>query len=341
MSILYIELKYARMVGPRLLLWRVKKDSPFHGNARCPVCGDSAQSKTKTRFHITEHDGMVFCSCFNCDYKNSLTNFLKAHHPDLHSELVFEKYRVTGDSAPLIIGSGEPLKSVVKPTESALKRLALPRVSDLPETHFCTEYVKARQLPTYEFYYAEKFLEFSKQYNPDVGDTTDGPRLVIPFFDKDGNIYAFQGRDLTGKSSLKYITITVDKRVPKIFGLNRLDKNSELLIVEGPIDSLFLPNCIASVNASLISTAKKVSPLINKSQVTLIYDNESRNKIIVGHYKEAVSLGYKIVIWPQSVSAYKDINDMVKANVDVLRVIKNNTFSGLMAQIELNKWKKV
>lgn len=341
MSYLFLELKYARMVGPRLLLWKVKKNSPFHGNARCPICLDSATSKSKCRFHVTEHDGMVFCSCFNCGYKNSLANYMKVNQPDLYHEFVFEKYRIEGkeDSGPIIkIQHEEPVKTPSK----RLKHFLLPRVSELPETHFCAEYVRSRRIPEYEFYYADKFFEFAREFKEDISsDVKDGPRLVIPFFDKSGNIYAFQGRDLTNKSSLKYITISVDKKVPKIFGLDRLDKKEHVNIVEGPIDSLFLPNCIASVNASLIATARKIEPVINKSQVTLIFDNEPRNRVIVGHYEEAVKLGYKIVIWPGAVDGIKDINDMYKAGINVLSVVNKNTFSGLIAQLELNKWKKI
>jgi hypothetical protein len=91
----------------------------------------------------------------------------------------------------------------------------------------------------------------------------------------------------------------------------------------------------------LIATATKLEKVINKSQVTIVYDNEPRNKVIVDHYTDAVKLGYKIVIWPPKVSNYKDINDMSKAGIDVLAVIQKNTFSGLIAQLELNKWKKV
>jgi hypothetical protein len=264
---------------------------------------------------------------------------MKDHQPDLHQEFVFEKYRVDGKegSEPLIT-SREPTKTPSK----QLKEFLLPRVSELPENHFCAEYVRSRRIPNYEFYYADKFFEFAREFKEDISkEIKDGPRLVIPFFDKSGAIYAFQGRDLTNKSAVKYITISVDKKVPKIFGLDRLNRKVDVNIVEGPIDSLFLPNCLASVNASLIATARKLEPVINKSQVTLIYDNEARNKVIVEHYKEAVKLGYKIVIWPSKVDGLKDINDMHKAGFDVMSIVNKNTFSGLIAQLELNKWKKI
>ena len=50
------------------------------------------------------------------------------------------------------------------------------------------------------------------------------PRLVIPFFDKSREMFALQGRAL-GQSDLRYITIKLSDEYPKIFGLDRVDKN--------------------------------------------------------------------------------------------------------------------
>ena len=36
----------------------------------------------------------------------------------------------------------------------------------------------------------------------------------------------------------------------KIFGLNRIDKSKPIYVVEGPIDSLFLDNCVAVAGSS-------------------------------------------------------------------------------------------
>jgi hypothetical protein len=191
--------------------------------------------------------------------------------------------------------------------------------------------------------YCENFYEFSSQFNDDLNNLSkDEPRLIIPFFDRRGSVFAYQGRDLSGKSQQKYITVTIDKKVPKIFGIERIDLSQPIRIVEGPIDSLFLKNCLASVNASLVSTAEKLTSGINKKlNITLIYDNECRNKQIVKMYEDAIKRNYKIVIWETSTDKKEDINDMVNTGKDVEKIIKKRTFSGLMAQLEFQKWKKV
>jgi hypothetical protein len=214
-------------------------------------------------------------------------------------------------------------------------------VSELDLDHPLRRYVASRQLPQYPFLYAPRFYEFSSKYNEDFKQyKTDEPRLVIPFFDRGGNVYAYQGRDLNGKSNQKYITVIIDKKTPKIFGIGCVDFKKPITIVEGPLDSLFLKNSLASVNASLVSTAVKLKSVININQITLAYDNEPRNVQITKMYHDAIKLGYNIVIWPKEVDGIKDINEMVIKGFDPTKIISQNTYSGLSAQLQLQKWKK-
>jgi beta-galactosidase GanA len=47
-----------------------------------------------------------------------------------------------------------------------------------------------------------------------------------------------------------------------------------------------------------------------------------------------------VIIWPTSIEQ-KDINDMVLAGLNVMDVLKSNTYSGLEAKIKFNNWKKI
>ena len=107
-------------------------------------------------------------------------------------------------------------------------------------------------------------------------------------------------------------------------------------MTEGPIDSLFLDNCIAMAGAD-------VALKIPAEQCTMIFDNEPRNEQIVKRMIESVHKNYKVVIFPQSLK-YKDINDMVihKKDVgDVSKLIYNNTQKGLSALQTINNWKRI
>ena len=74
-----------------------------------------------------------------------------------------------------------------------------------------------------------------------------------------------------------------------------------MFAVEGPIDSLFLDNCIAVAGADFNKL-----PL----DYTIIFDNERRNKELLKQIDKTIDRGYKVVLWPDNVKE-KDINDMI------------------------------
>lgn len=340
----FLQLNYAKILGTRLERFKIKRESPFLAESRCAVCGDSATDKKKTRFSIYTKNGELNVGCYNCGLSTTLLSYLKTYHRTLFDEYIFDKFKCNRPKHVITT----PVESIAVPEKvpivSEARLLDLPYVSELPVDHPARVYVLSRQLPDYPFQYTDQFFKFSSQYNEQLSTgKTDECRLVIPFFDPTGRVFAYQGRDLGGRSKNKYITIQLNKKIPKIFGLDRLDVNKEILIVEGPLDSLFLPNALASVNASLVSTANKLLHGINKPQasIVIVLDNEPRNATIVAEYKKAIESGYRIVLWPREVDGIKDINEMVLRGVDPLKVIKKNTYSGLEAQLKFATWKKI
>ena len=76
------------------------------------------------------------------------------------------------------------------------------------------------------------------------------------------------------------------------------------------------------------------------SDTILVYDNEPRNREIVGRIERCIERNQKVVIWPSNIIE-KDINDMVLAGHDVMSMLKLNTYSGLEAKLKFNTWKKI
>jgi hypothetical protein len=149
------------------------------------------------------------------------------------------------------------------------------------------------------------------------------------------------GRALeTSDYKLRYVTLRTDDSKDKlIFGVDRMNIHETVKIVEGPIDSLFLSNCIASGDANLSLTSKNISA----GKKVLIFDNEPRNKEIVKMIEVAIKSDNYVVIWPNTIKG-KDINEMVMSGLTVSEIediISSNTFSGLEAQAKFIFWKKV
>ena len=121
------------------------------------------------------------------------------------------------------------------------------------------------------------------------------------------------------------------------YGLDKVDLSRSIYVVEGPIDSMFLDNSIATADANL-SFASEVS-----DNLVLVNDNEPRNREIVRQIGDNIKKGFKVVIWPDTL-VEKDINDMILSGLtkeQITTIIDEHTYSGLRAEFELNNWGKV
>jgi DNA primase len=179
--------------------------------------------------------------------------------------------------------------------------------------------------------------DLKKIYTKYTNEDDDHPRMIIPFFKPSGKCFAYQGRAY-GNEEPKYYTIKIDETEEKIYGLDRVDFSKRIYVVEGPIDSLFLPNAIA------VSGASFDTPTIRQllTNATIIMDNEPRNKEIVKQLAKYIDLGYNVCMFPDTMQE-KDINDMVvsgKSVDEILNIINTNTTSGMEAKLKFADWRK-
>jgi hypothetical protein len=162
--------------------------------------------------------------------------------------------------------------------------------------------------------------------------------LIIPFFDDDGSLLAIQGRALRD-SKIRYITIKLHEDSIKIFGLNTVKRDEKVYVFEGPIDSLFIRNAVATADANLRNAVN----YIPKDKLVLVFDNEPRNRDIVKLMDMAIEEHYQICIWPEMMQE-KDVNDMILSGFtseEITDIIDQNTFVNLRAKMEYIQWKKI
>jgi hypothetical protein len=136
------------------------------------------------------------------------------------------------------------------------------------------------------------------------------------------------------------MTVMVDKARPKIFGLNRLDRNRDIFAVEGQIDSMFLDNSIA------VNGADYGLPFLeqNKDKIVVVPDSDwKRNVQVYKSLTRVIDAGFRVSLLPESLP-WKDINDcVVKGKLTkskIMEIVKNNVTSGLMAKAEIATRKK-
>lgn len=331
----YIDRKYLHIVSVRLANFKQKNQDLY--NFSCPYCGDSKKKKTKARGYVYKKQNSYFFMCHNCLHSTTFYKFLNYVDPSLSKEYSLENYaNDVNKHTPYT----KPKFDFKKPVFVKKTVLDLPSISSLDDKHFAKKYVLNRKIPKgfhKDLFYAKDFKEFVLKVKPDYDKNLIDfdERLVIPFRDEKGDLFAFQGRAL-GKNPLRYITVKLDDNL-KLFGLDRVDKNETIYVLEGPIDSLSIKNAVATADANLM-----VSEFLGKEKLVLVYDNEPRNPNIVKQIQKAIDLGFKVCLFPE-IFTYKDVNEAVVDGLtkpEIQRIIDNNTFEGLRAKMEFINWKK-
>ena len=334
---LWIDKKYLNLISHRLDRFAWKSDTL--ANMRCPICGDSQKNKAKARGYAFIIKGGMSYKCHNCGASMNIGQFIQHIEPSLYKEY---KLEILKDKQMLINTPAQPRIVQKKPVFKT--KINLPTIESLPEAHYAKQYILNRKIPeSYhsQLYYAENFRAFIDESFPDHGkELKMDSRIVIPFYDANKKLTAVQGRALQADNKVRYITIKADQESVKIYGLDRMNPTKTTYVVEGPFDSMFLPNAIAVAGANLTETCK----YINNDVSVMVYDNEPRNKDIIKQMNKVIDMNLSICIWPTISVSFKDINDLALAGYagqDIVSLIDNNTFRGIKAKFMLNSWKKV
>jgi len=336
---MWLERKYTTLLSNRLELFKL------NGNVasfRCNVCGDSKINKYKTRGIIKLTPKGSYFYCHNCKGHMKFKDYLEYTDPVLHKEYMKELMAEKAGIKEAFSSKEEIPETATKPKFSHAYLRKIKKISQLDADHPARLYVENRKIPRdqhYRLYYCPKFMAWVNTIIPNKFKSTlnDEPRLVIPLIDSNDRLLGFQGRSFKKKTDLRYITIMLDENNPKVFWLDTVDFSKNVTVVEGPIDSLFLRNSLATAGGKITSEISKLHG-IDPDKITIAYDNEPRNIDVLKDLERAISVGYNIVIWPKSIQD-KDVNQMVLGGIGVDKVIEQNTFSGLIARAKLSEWR--
>jgi transcription elongation factor Elf1 len=342
----FVDHKYVGLLSPRLEKFQ-RKDSKLY-NFRCPICGDSTSNKSKARGYIYDKKGSLYYRCHNCSASMSLGNFIKQMDASLYQQYALEKYKQgqTGhgkvsEKTPenMFDFSAKPKFSKKITQKSKLADLC--RIDNLSTEHKAVRYLSQRQIPESKYnrlFYARDFKKWVRTLSDKYENLPSGEeRIVIPYWNEEGELFAAQGRSLDPDNSMRYITVRFDEETTKIYGLDTWDKSKETVVVEGPIDSLFLDNALAMGGADISFD------MFDKDKTIFVYDNEPRNKEIIQRIEKTIDSGLRVCFFPEMI-AQKDINDMVLAgasSTQLMRIITKNSYQGLAAKAKLISWKKV
>ena len=334
---MYIEQKYLLLASSRLQQFKRKGD--YLWNFRCPYCGDSQTNLTKARGYVFRKESNLIYKCHNCGIGATLNNFLKHLDSQLHDDYIKEKYLDNGKDKEV----SEKFNFKPPPHlkgNSPLKSKLLKKISSLDHNHYAKIYVQKRKIPSdkhYLLYHTESFNKWSNEWcHKKLETNSDCARLIIPCHNEENKFIACQGRAYDNNDfKLRYQTSKVHEATQLIFGQDRLKSDKPKFAVEGPIDSLFVDNCVAVLGFNKFKLLSK--------DYTIIPDNDRRNTQVLKSMSELLELGYSMVLWPDEIKE-KDINDMIMSGMSVEKlktIIENNTYQGNMALLKFTNWRKI
>lgn len=214
-------------------------------------------------------------------------------------------------------------------------------VSELGEDHPARVYLSSRRVPASRFFrvgWTEHFHELVDGIFPGKYRLDRIPDSGILFELHDAEDLHFTG----------YQIRSIDPETPKdrrfvicaedgnkgFFGIERLDREKQIFVVEGCIDSLFLPNSVAVLNAGVWRA--------EIDNAVYFSDQEKRNREVCGEISKCVSRGYRTVLLPDQYTNM-DVNDIVKAfgltEEQLVDLFLKNCYSGVRAKMMFSRWR--
>jgi transcription elongation factor Elf1 len=339
----YIDRKYIGIISPRLAKFKQKESNLY--NFRCPYCGDSKKNLSKARGFIYGKQNKFFFICHNCGKSTTLAKLIQHLDMSTYDDYIMEKFQDERSNSVPTEQPQSPQIEIVK-SDRMIDGLDRCSVTNLPDDHPARVYLAHRKIPEdrlSDLYYSDNFSSFMDEFFPHHGkkNLSSDARIIMFFASCDGEITHVSARAIDKTAKCRYMTVQVVEQVQsKMFGYRRIDKNKPIYVFEGQFDSMFVDNAVASGDSSI----HRIADMLGKDSCVLVYDSQPRNPELVSQISNAIERGYKVCLLPE-MDCGKDINELVCSGgistANVKQLIDQNTFQGLDAELNFQRWKKV
>jgi len=295
----------------------------YHG--RCPICGDSKKDQHKKRFYLLKSRGRYpdTVKCHNCGYATSAHHFFMKLAPDevkkrsksWNERDLSDIKKISEGVLDVKINNCEIVNSPddylcryeaeLELAKTSLENFFTNYTSSIMNYPEALAYMRGRNIP--EYYISEmkillpKFYNFSKFRYAYLRDY-----VIIPFLDaQDNKPYYFHSRRFQNLESrwAKYFMCPYRPRDVEVsFFLNeqRVHNDLPVIVAEGTLDSLHLPNCIA-VNGIHKITEDLIRKFEYRFGSDIIYavDNELVDPDAALKVKELLKKGKRVFLWKE------------------------------------------
>lgn len=254
-----------------------KQGSYFHNTEQyqfcCPSCADSNGGKADGKYNLEVNFGLGKCHCWKCDFKGPILYLIKKYGTSQLVTEYLDDIRMVVASQMYKKGSFEELENIIQKEEIKLPKTFTPigdisslkkgKVADfLVKRHISQEMVDRYH------------LGYTKWDNEEYNIRS---RIIIPSYDVKGNLNYWTGRDITGyEKRQKYLNVQADRKAI-IFNEGLIEWDGDIILVEGIIDSIVIPNCIPLMGKQLYKDSYLYKTLKEKANANIIIclDNDT------------------------------------------------------------------
>lgn len=310
----------------------------------CPVCGDSLYNSRKKRGNL--YFNSMQYHCYNCGEHYGIVSLLKLFNQELSLDDKIAVREIQQNAKHFERRTASTQSSIVY---SVIDELAIPKkiffgkmgVVSPYKNEECSEYLKSRKIDITKWN-CFAYRPVSKELY--ILNLTPNDRIIgyqIRQLDKDSDKPRYLTRNITkmykdvfGVASLdiinkllmrkelgeKYIeeedgienVVANIEKISGIFNIMNINMNQTITIVEGPIDSLALHNCVA------LQGAKKMNDYFDEAEnVRYIFDMDKAGK---QESIKKIKKHKKVFLWELYVKKckikekVKDLNDLQRNN---------------------------
>lgn len=290
------------------------KDRTDHYEFVCPVCGDM-KFPNKRKAWIYKDTWRYIC--FKCPCAMPFASYLKQTEPEVYSRMLYSAFGIMGRQRE----QKKPVeeKPDIAPELPFMPGELVPLTSNHPLARAGLELCKERKIrpDVYEkWFVCQEGDQFKKRdangnyiLNPNTGYPAGNEyrnRIIIPFYRFGGSWTQFDARAIDKNNELRYMNFTGVRRTAYNIDFIRCDR--PFYILEGTIDSTFIPNSIAIGGIPHLNEILRDNPKLveNKQNAVFIWDNDEKGREA---RMSTCRAGYKWFDWDGITS--KDVNGEV------------------------------
>lgn len=302
--------------------------------AGCPICKEGSSWGRKRRLYYIPKDE-VLC-CHNCGWYGNPSKWIMAVEGISYRELMLQLEE--SDSAIVDVSSmfKEPEKEYdvpELPTDSIdlFSPTQVKFYKDNKIVQQAINYIKTRRIDT--------AINRPDHVYISLVDKVHRNRICFPSY-SNGRVTHYQTRSfLPNDTQPKYLSKLRSDR--DVYGVDNVtDIYPNMYIFEGPVDSFFMENAVAiygiQENSRTCLSSKQSKILSNMFYMnkTWVLDNQRRDTTSMKNTRRLLEKGERVFIWPESLAAYKDFNEMcMHYNLNEIssKLVDSNTHQSVSA----------